>query len=81
MTIDPYANRRALSATPGTPTEDVPCPVCMSAPGQRCTALTADGNGRHTVTWLHEARVPRESYPSRYGVGVADAGEGFGAAL
>jgi hypothetical protein len=65
--------------TPGTPTRAVPCPACMAAPGEACTA--PDDRSRHAVSWLHLDRVPRESYPSRYGVGVADPGEGFGAAL
>lgn len=74
-----YANRAALAAPRGVPTLAVPCPGCMAAPGEPCTA--PDDRGRHAITTLHLERVPRESYPSRYKVGVADPGEGFGVAL
>ena len=78
---DPYLNRAALAAPRGVPTRAVPCAACMAAPGEPCTGLYGPNGDRVPITNLHWARVPRESYPSRYGVGVADAGEGFGAAL
>lgn len=78
--IDPYANRAALAAPRGVPSLVVPCAACMAAPGEPCTGIMADGE-RRPVTYLHVSRVPRESYPSRYGVGVADPFEGFGVAL
>lgn len=77
--VDPYLNRAALAAPRGVPTLAVPCAGCMAAPWEPCTA--PDDAGRHAIATLHSERVPRESYPSRYRVGIADAGEGFGAPL
>lgn len=63
----------------GPETTTVPCPTCGSAQDEPCTAPTA--TGRAPMRGIHFARVPRESYPSRYGFGTPDATEGFGAAL
>lgn len=68
-----------LGLEPGVPTKRVPCPACLAAPGAPCTA--PDDRSRHAVGWLHYDRVPRESYPSRYGFGDPDPGEGFGPQL
>lgn len=65
--------------TPGEPTTAVPCPNCSAAPGEPCSA--PNSTGRAPVRRLHLSRVPRESYPSRYGFGTPDTFEGFGAAL
>lgn len=65
---------------PGVATIAVPCPNCAAAPGEPCTNPGAR-NDRQPSRLLHFARIPRESYPSRYGFGTPDTGEGFGAAL
>lgn len=65
--------------TPGQPTTAVPCPTCGAPSGDPCTA--PGSLGRAPMRRLHFSRIPRESYPSRYGVGTPDANEGFGAAL
>ena len=68
-----------FTPAPGVPTVAVPCPVCLAAPGDPCTA--PDDRGRHAVNRPHLDRVPRSSYPSRYGVGTPDPLEGFGGVL
>lgn len=68
-----------IDLEPGVPTLAVPCPNCLAAPNEPCTRPAA--SGRTPSRTLHFARIPRESYPSRYAFGTPDAGEGFGAAL
>ncbi|UVT31365.1 hypothetical protein SEA_MARCIE_103 [Microbacterium phage Marcie] len=37
------------------PTIDIPCPVCQSPAGQRCTAPTI--TSRKEVSWIHAGRI------------------------
>jgi hypothetical protein len=79
--LHPLSDAQVRMLPRGVPTLVVPCPACASGPGEACTGLRGPNADRVPIRNLHTSRVPRESFPSRYGVGTPDVGEGYGAPL